>query len=41
MIGFKMVLMINSLNSNIRFKDIFQEVYESKWKSKYEAAGIW
>ncbi|XP_050232768.1 isocitrate dehydrogenase [NADP]-like [Mercurialis annua] len=24
-----------------RFKDIFQEVYESLWKSKFEAAGIW
>ncbi|KAL6543439.1 hypothetical protein OROHE_010061 [Orobanche hederae] len=24
-----------------RFKDIFQEVYESNWKSKYEEAGIW
>ncbi|CAA6661057.1 unnamed protein product [Spirodela intermedia] len=24
-----------------RFKDIFQEVYEAEWKSKYEAAGIW
>lgn len=24
-----------------RFKDIFQEVYETKWKSKYEAIGIW
>ncbi|KAJ4752395.1 Isocitrate dehydrogenase [NADP] [Rhynchospora pubera] len=24
-----------------RFKDIFQEVYEKEWKSKYEAAGIW
>eukprot|EP00271_Cylindrocystis_brebissonii_P015879 TRINITY_DN38936_c0_g1_i1.p1 TRINITY_DN38936_c0_g1~~TRINITY_DN38936_c0_g1_i1.p1 ORF type:complete len:529 (-),score=86.58 TRINITY_DN38936_c0_g1_i1:424-1920(-) len=24
-----------------RFKDIFEEVYESKWKAKYEAAGIW
>ncbi|KAK9950757.1 hypothetical protein M0R45_006227 [Rubus argutus] len=24
-----------------RFKDIFQEVYEAQWKSKYEAAGIW
>ncbi|KAL2531166.1 Cytosolic isocitrate dehydrogenase [NADP] [Abeliophyllum distichum] len=23
-----------------RFKDIFQEVYESKWKSKFEEAGI-
>ncbi|EYU41406.1 hypothetical protein MIMGU_mgv1a005492mg [Erythranthe guttata] len=23
-----------------RFKDIFQEVYEAKWKSKFEAAGI-
>ncbi|PPR83405.1 hypothetical protein GOBAR_AA37304 [Gossypium barbadense] len=23
-----------------RFKDIFQEVYEANWKSKYEAAGI-
>lgn len=21
--------------------DIFQEVYESKWRSKFEAAGIW
>ncbi|GJM89804.1 hypothetical protein PR202_ga06025 [Eleusine coracana subsp. coracana] len=24
-----------------RFKDIFQEVYEAEWRSKYEAAGIW
>ncbi|KAJ3694622.1 hypothetical protein LUZ60_010102 [Juncus effusus] len=24
-----------------RFKDIFQEVYENEWKSKFEAAGIW
>ncbi|KAI5065009.1 hypothetical protein GOP47_0019704 [Adiantum capillus-veneris] len=24
-----------------RFKDIFQEVYEADWKSKYEEAGIW
>ncbi|KAF4351008.1 hypothetical protein G4B88_015992 [Cannabis sativa] len=24
-----------------RFKDIFQEVYEASWKSKFEAAGIW
>ncbi|PRQ54730.1 putative isocitrate dehydrogenase (NADP(+)) [Rosa chinensis] len=24
-----------------RFKDIFQEVYDALWKSKYEAAGIW
>ncbi|XP_033638848.1 isocitrate dehydrogenase [NADP] cytoplasmic-like [Asterias rubens] len=24
-----------------RFKDIFQEVYESDYKSKFEAAGIW
>ena len=24
-----------------RFKDIFQEVYEANWKSKYEASGIW
>ncbi|XXG75350.1 hypothetical protein AAC387_Pa07g3875 [Persea americana] len=24
-----------------RFKDIFQEVYEVKWKSKFEAKGIW
>ncbi|KAI5076670.1 hypothetical protein GOP47_0008735 [Adiantum capillus-veneris] len=24
-----------------RFKDIFQEVYESEWKSKFEEAGIW
>ena len=24
-----------------RFKDIFQEIYEAEYKSKYEAAGIW
>ncbi|KAJ4794615.1 Isocitrate dehydrogenase [NADP] [Rhynchospora pubera] len=24
-----------------RFKDIFQEVYDKEWKSKYETAGIW
>lgn len=24
-----------------RFKDIFQEIYESDYKAKYEAAGIW
>ncbi|KAG9152548.1 hypothetical protein Leryth_021045 [Lithospermum erythrorhizon] len=24
-----------------RFKDIFQEVYEAAWKSKFEEAGIW
>ena len=24
-----------------RFKDIFQEVYESNWKTKFEEAGIW
>ncbi|KAH0874085.1 hypothetical protein HID58_071447 [Brassica napus] len=24
-----------------RFKDIFQEVYETNWRSKFEAAGIW
>ncbi|XP_009631360.4 isocitrate dehydrogenase [NADP]-like isoform X1 [Nicotiana tomentosiformis] len=24
-----------------RFKDIFQEVYESNWKIKFEEAGIW
>ncbi|KAG6523417.1 hypothetical protein ZIOFF_013274 [Zingiber officinale] len=24
-----------------RFKDIFQDVYETQWKSKFEAAGIW
>lgn len=24
-----------------RFKDIFQEVYEQNWKSKFEEAGIW
>ncbi|PON79589.1 Isocitrate dehydrogenase NADP-dependent [Trema orientale] len=24
-----------------RFKDIFQEVYETEWRSKFEAAGIW
>jgi len=24
-----------------QFKDIFQQIYESKWKSKFEAAGIW
>ncbi|CAN1123014.1 Isocitrate dehydrogenase [NADP] [Linum perenne] len=24
-----------------RFKDIFQEVYEASWKSKFEGAGIW
>jgi isocitrate dehydrogenase len=24
-----------------RFKDIFQEIYDSEYKSKYDAAGIW
>lgn len=24
-----------------RFKDIFQEIYDNEYKSKYEAAGIW
>ncbi|KAE8706587.1 Isocitrate dehydrogenase [Hibiscus syriacus] len=24
-----------------RFKDIFQEVYETRWKSRFEADGIW
>ncbi|KAH7536685.1 hypothetical protein FEM48_Zijuj03G0010600 [Ziziphus jujuba var. spinosa] len=24
-----------------RFKDIFQEVYETRWRSKFKAAGIW
>jgi isocitrate dehydrogenase len=24
-----------------RFKDIFQEVYESDYKSQFEAAGLW
>jgi isocitrate dehydrogenase len=24
-----------------RFKDIFQEVYEAEWRSKFEASGIW
>ncbi|KMZ71727.1 Isocitrate dehydrogenase (NADP(+)) [Zostera marina] len=24
-----------------RFKDIFQEVYETRWKSKFESFGIW
>eukprot|EP00249_Psilotum_nudum_P006986 c20219_g1_i1 orf=65-1558(+) len=24
-----------------RFKDIFQEVYESRWKDKFDEAGIW
>ncbi|KAJ8425468.1 hypothetical protein Cgig2_001057 [Carnegiea gigantea] len=24
-----------------RFKDIFQEVYETNWKAKFEAIGIW
>ncbi|KAJ8761222.1 hypothetical protein K2173_001278 [Erythroxylum novogranatense] len=24
-----------------RFKDIFQEVYETRWKSKFQTAGIW
>ncbi|GER37544.1 isocitrate dehydrogenase [Striga asiatica] len=24
-----------------RFKEIFQEVYEREWRSKFEAAGIW
>ncbi|KAK3013759.1 hypothetical protein RJ639_008785 [Escallonia herrerae] len=24
-----------------KFKDIFEEVYETHWKSKFEAAGIW
>ncbi|XP_022717641.1 isocitrate dehydrogenase [NADP]-like isoform X1 [Durio zibethinus] len=28
-------------NYDGRFKDIFQEVYETRWKSKFEAEGIW
>ncbi|XP_039055326.1 cytosolic isocitrate dehydrogenase [NADP]-like [Hibiscus syriacus] len=24
-----------------RFKDIFQEVYETQWKSKFEAESVW
>lgn len=24
-----------------RFKDIFQEVYEEKWKSQFEEQSIW
>ncbi|XP_042062091.1 isocitrate dehydrogenase [NADP]-like [Salvia splendens] len=28
-------------NYDGRFKDIFQEVYEKEWRSKFEAAGIW
>lgn len=24
-----------------RFKDIFQEIYESEYKSQFEAAGLW
>lgn len=28
-------------NYDGRFKNIFQEVYESKWKSQFDASGIW
>ncbi|KAK9182059.1 hypothetical protein WN944_025200 [Citrus x changshan-huyou] len=28
-------------NYDGRFKDIFHEVYEAQWKSKFEAAGVW
>ncbi|KAK8949316.1 Cytosolic isocitrate dehydrogenase [NADP] [Platanthera zijinensis] len=28
-------------NYDGRFKDIFQEIYESKWKSQFDASGIW
>lgn len=34
-------LLCRSLYATKRFNDIFQEVYESNWKSKFEAAGIW
>lgn len=27
--------------SGYRFKDIFQEVYEEKWKQKFEEQSIW
>ncbi|KAM2710835.1 hypothetical protein EV2_048363 [Malus domestica] len=31
----------NTTQYDGRFKDIFQQVYEANWKSKFEAAGIW
>ncbi|CAN6700200.1 unnamed protein product [Malus baccata var. baccata] len=42
----KWLLYLSTKNTTLkqydgRFKDIFQEVYEANWKSKFEAAGIW
>ncbi|KAK3885009.1 hypothetical protein Pcinc_010750 [Petrolisthes cinctipes] len=42
----KMPLYLSTKNTILkkydgRFKDIFQEVYDSEYKSKYEAAGVW
>ncbi|KAI8008010.1 Isocitrate dehydrogenase [NADP] [Camellia lanceoleosa] len=32
---------VESAEATLKFKDIFQEVYEANWKSKYETVGIW
>jgi len=42
----KMPLYMTTKNTILKaydgtFKDIFQEIYDKEWKSKYEAAGIW
>ncbi|GJT80002.1 putative ribonuclease H-like domain-containing protein [Tanacetum coccineum] len=41
LLGIKELLQDMLLKNLVPFKDIFQEVYESNWKSKFEAAGIW
>ncbi|CAN1123016.1 Cytosolic isocitrate dehydrogenase [NADP] [Linum perenne] len=39
----KLKMLFGMLKSTVslKFKDIFQEVYEASWKSKFEGAGIW
>ncbi|XP_065036494.1 isocitrate dehydrogenase [NADP], chloroplastic/mitochondrial-like isoform X2 [Musa acuminata AAA Group] len=32
---------VESAEATLKFKDIFQEVYEEKWKSKFEEQSIW